>query len=78
MPKNNEAMTAEKAIEYLANKCLAQEPVFILRGSDKLAVMTVVDWIGRAKREGVSEEKIEAAWQQAAAMIKWPFKKRPD
>lgn len=54
------------------------EPIFILRGSDKLASDTVRAWAGLAHRENVPAEAVEMALQQADRMDAWPGKKVPD
>lgn len=54
------------------------EPVFLLRGQDKLADKRVRDWAAEATLEGVSWEKIDRAWKIAAEMRIWPTKKLPD
>lgn len=53
------------------------EPVFILRGQDKLASATIRHWIGLAKAANVDEDIIESAIQQALRMELWPVQKRP-
>lgn len=61
-----------------------KEPVFVLRGRDMLAGQVVGWWIWLAQNRGVTQEKIERARLQQAALINWAEKalpqtgKRPD
>lgn len=54
------------------------EPVFILRGQDKLAADTVRHWAILARDNGVSDDIIQMAREHAARMDAWPKKKTPD
>lgn len=54
------------------------EPVFIIRGQDRLAKPTVLHWANLAILADVKSEKIFGALQSATAMGKWPVKKLPD
>lgn len=59
------------------------EPVFIIRGKDLLALGTISDWITRAEMESVNAEKIEGArkhfhWVQAFQVLNPERCKLPD
>ena len=54
------------------------EPVFILRGQDRLAASLVWEWARRASRTGCPVAKIIEAQEIAEAMEKWPKRKDPD
>lgn len=54
------------------------EPVFILRGQDRLASECVRHWCARASMAQVRPQKITEAWGVAADMEEWPEKKIPD
>jgi len=71
-------MTAKEGIEYLQEKCVRNEPVFILKASDELAASTVLDWATRAEKRGVNEEKVRGAITVSAAMRAWPMQGLPD
>lgn len=71
-------MTAREALLYLESFKDLDEPVFILRGQDKLALRTMVEWLVLAEDAAVDEDKIRGAALSAAAMILWPIKKLPD
>jgi hypothetical protein len=47
------------------------EPVFILRGKDKLAIETVNDWLAKAVANGVNDAKIAAVQVHRNAMIQF-------
>lgn len=54
--------TRAEAIEYLQTKVKDDEPVFILRGQDKTAWVSVSDWaIRNAHRLGHDHPKIRGA-----------------
>lgn len=55
-----------------------EEPVFVLRGQDKLAGDTVRHWAMLAEQIGVKPHMVESALRQAAAMDAWYRKKVPD
>lgn len=54
------------------------EPVFLLRGQDKLAAATVEYWINLARQEGVNPATIETAKAHVEKIKAWPVKKLPD
>lgn len=53
------------------HKIPEDEPVFLLRGQDKLAPSTVRFWAKEADLSGVNYEMVEAARSQANAMLSW-------
>lgn len=56
-----------------------EEPVFLLKGRDRLAPGTVREWIASASRANVPEWKIEAAEAALEAMERYPGdRKYPD
>lgn len=59
-------------------KAADDEPVFILRGQDKLAPALVRWWAAEARKRGLSDEKVKDALTLAAAMEAWPTRKYPD
>ena len=68
-------------IKDLSGKIPEDEPVFLLRGQDKLAPAIVTCWTTYALREGVSREMIKSAMDQALEMEEWQYghgAKRPD
>lgn len=69
------AMGAEKSI--LA-RIQPNEPLFILRAQDRLAIGTVFGWELKARSAGCPKEKTEGAIAIARAMASWPERKRPD
>lgn len=56
----------------------ADEPLFILRAQDELAVQVVRYWADLAEARGVRSGKVAGARKLAAAMERWPEKKLPD
>ncbi len=57
------------------------EPVFLLRGQDACAPMTLLSWVTFAKLAGVDVEMIKAVEGQALLMNEWQLnhkKKNPD
>lgn len=61
-----------------AGKADPQEPVFVLRGQDRLAVPTVFFWAQLAEKSEVDMKKVSGAWRHAEAMAAWPKRKLPD
>lgn len=64
-------------IQDLSGKIPADEPVFLLRGQDKLAADTVRFWAFAAERKKLDPEMIHIARAHAAIMESWG-KKLPD
>lgn len=72
-------MTKDKAISYLMYKVEEDEPVFILRGNDVLAVPTIFKWTDLAKDYHVPSKKIEGAIEAAGEFLRYDgIKKIPD
>lgn len=64
----------------LAN-CADDEPIFVLRASDKLAPFVVMAWLREAKAYGCPPDKCRGADLQLTHMIAWAQKhgcKLPD
>jgi ribosomal protein L22 len=78
MLEQSTVMTVEQAISYLTLLKEKKEPVFILRGQDRLAVPTVFYWAQLAEKSGVDIKKVSGAWRHAEAMAAWPKRKLPD
>ena len=64
-------MTAKEGVQYLLMKCQQDEPVFILKASDKVAHSTVLFWSVSAGCLGVSEVKVGGAIDTAKSMREW-------
>lgn len=47
------------------------EPVFVLRAQDKLAIETLGAWIAAALRDGVPMEKAKAAYDHLIDIRRW-------
>lgn len=72
-------MTKEKALEYLVEKIRWDEPVFILRGGDILAVPTIFKWAELAKDFRAPSKKVEGAIESAGEFLRYDgVKKIPD
>jgi hypothetical protein len=74
-------MTVSKAIAYLQvleDQHKGDEPVFILRGQDRLAVPVIFYWAQLAEKHGVKVSKYAGAWHCAEQMASWPNRKTPD
>jgi hypothetical protein len=56
----------------------AGEPVFLLRGQDRIAAPTVWAWAALARNAGVDVAVVEQALIQADAMGAWTASKLPD
>lgn len=64
-------MTRDAAIEYLKTKVKEDEPVFVLRGQDRVAEKTIRQWAQNARDAGTGHEKFEEAMTCALAMGRW-------
>ena len=72
-------MTKDVAISYLHSHIGDDEPVFILRGRDILAVSAIFHWADVAGRHMVRVEKIESALAVAGAFLRYQGPKQlPD
>jgi len=82
MPEDRQRhMTVTQAIAYLQvleDQHGGHEPVFVLRGQDRLAVPTIFFWAQLAEKHGVSLKKVSGAWHCAEQMASWPNRKTPD
>lgn len=63
-------MPKECCIETWGN-IPADEPVFIIRGKDKLAEEAIQAWLDSADAYGVNEEKISKAEEHLQAVLKF-------
>ena len=59
-------------------KAADDEPVFVLRGQDKIAWIMVDLWSALAEADGCSPAKVAEARALSAAMRAWPNQKSPD
>lgn len=60
--------------ELLGRGCTAiapSEPVFLIRGTDRVAVRTLLYWADEAEAEGALEELVEAVRAWAEEIEKW-------
>lgn len=72
-------MDKTSAINYLMYKVEEEEPVFILRGGDVLAVPTIFKWVDLAKDYHVPNEKVEKALVVAGEFLRYTGEKKiPD
>lgn len=58
-------------IQDPTGKIPADEPVFLLRGQDPVAPLTILFWADIARKAGAGPDLIEAAGAQAMRMIEW-------
>lgn len=71
MATKKEELRLLAAGEGILSKIDDDEPIFILRGQDKLAPALVGLWIDFARLHGASPEKYEAALRLELAMLSW-------
>jgi hypothetical protein len=71
-------MTKNEAIEFLVTKLEADEPVFILRGRDRLACKAIAQWICEAERCRVNESKIRSAENVFLEFLRYEPSRLPD
>lgn len=69
---------ATKATSETLKKVADDEPIFVLRGQDRLASVIVREWAGLAAMNGCPDEKVKEAYDCAEAMDNWPTRKLPD
>lgn len=69
--------TKAEIIEYL-KKVPDDEPLFLLRAQDALAVDLVEMWAIRAKSGGTPTDKTNEAMNVAQEMLRYPVRKHPD
>jgi hypothetical protein len=60
------------------NKATMDEPVFVLRASDKLAPAVIELWATMAEQVGTTPAKLTEARELVAQMRAWPTAKIPD
>lgn len=83
MKSTGQYRTIQDMLDYFTGlleqgKADPMEPVFTLRGQDRLAVPTVFFWAQIAEKHGVDLKKVAGAWAHAEAMAAWPKRKMPD
>ncbi|CAN0468631.1 unnamed protein product [Phaeothamnion confervicola] len=59
-------------------KAADNEPLFVLRGQDKLAPALVREWARLAAENGCPPDKVQEARNLADAMDRWLPRKYPD
>lgn len=67
-----------KTTDTTLAKVAVDEPIFVLRGQDRLAPALVRAWAYLAEAHGCTVEKVADAIACAAAMDDWPLRKWPD
>lgn len=60
------------------DKVHANEPIFVLRGQDRLAPDLIREWARLAEHHSLPQEKLNEALACADAMETWPNRKFPD
>ena len=70
-PKNN---SNDRVLAKVGEK----EPIFTLRGQDKLAPAIIKLWVQRAVQNGLPKHRADEALAIAEAMENWPTRKFPD
>lgn len=65
-------------IQDPSNKIPQDEPVFLLRGQDKLAEEVIAFYIEKAKANGLSLDFIRLCEEQLVRIKNWATKKLPD
>jgi hypothetical protein len=55
-----------------------EEPVFLIRGQDRIAWLTVIVWAALNLVGGGEPKASRLAWRQAWKMRAWPFHKAAD
>lgn len=72
-------MDKESAMKYLMYKVEEDEPVFILRAGDVIAVPTIFKWADLARDYHVPHKKIEGAIEAAGEFLRYTGEKKiPD
>lgn len=64
-------------IQKLLETIPDDEPLFLVRGSDRLAPGLVRYWAGAAAARGAKPSSVQAAHDCAGAMERWPDRKFP-
>lgn len=73
-PKGHVAVVTNGTLRTIPD----DEPLFLLRGQDKLAPFAVEHWAGLALSKGLQPHMIDAAIRVKSAMILWKPQKMPD
>jgi len=68
--EGDDQMTKSEAIEYL-EKIEEDEPVFILRGQDKVAPEAISLWVCKAGMMNAKPEKLKGAMDVRVQMLDW-------
>lgn len=71
-------MSSKDQVRAMLDTIPNGEPLFLVRGQDKLAPGLVRYWAGAARARGCGEDKVQEAMQCATAMEQWPKRKFPD
>lgn len=71
-------MTKNEAIEFLVTKLEQDEPVFILRGRDRLACRAIAHWICAAEQCHVNDSKIRSAENVFLQFLRYEPSRLPD
>lgn len=73
-------MNVRNGVKYLLELIndSPDEPIFILRGRDKLAPYAILEWARLAENAGVSEEKVCGAIKTCHEMRQYPLTRLPD
>lgn len=71
-------MEKNEAIEFLVTKLEQDEPVFILRGRDRLACQAIAKWICAAVQSHVNESKVKSAEGIFLQFLRYEPSRLPD
>lgn len=72
-------MNKKEMLETLITKIEdPEEPLFLLRGRDPLAAVSVLRWVHEAKESHVNPAKVRQAEDVVLNMLAYPNKKLPD
>ncbi len=77
-PSSTKVSTHSKLASDCYRKADPNEPIFVLRGQDKLAPEVVREWVRLAEKVGCPPPKLNKARAVADAMDQWPVRKFPD
>lgn len=78
MATKMEELELQRRGEGCLGKAAMDEPLFILRGQDKLAPALVRAWAALAYEHGCTKQRCEESLQLAASMENWTTRKFPD
>lgn len=71
-------MATKAEVLKLLEKIPDGEPLFLIRGQDRLAANIVDFWAGAAEARGTPAPKVAEARECSRRMRQWPKKKWPD